>query len=263
MFSLIKSHPKAVLWAVIVHIFFLLMMGVSFHFIDAPSSIAPEVKVVNAVLKDDSLTEQKRKKKLEQQRKLAEKKRQKALRIKKEKQRKLALKRQAELKKKKLAKIAAEKKRQQEQADKLKAEQALKEQIEKENRRLEQERERQLREAKLKKEMAEEQARLAAEREARNKTIIEKQLGIIKAHIEQRWIKPASTKVGMVCVISVNLIPSGEVINVRYVRRSGNAAFDQSVFAAVKRASPLPLPAVEYGLSDRFREITLNFGKQK
>ena len=65
----------------------------------------------------------------------------------------------------------------------------------------------------------------------------------------------------MICSVSINLIPSGEVINVQFIKRSGNSAFDQSVYTAVKRASPLPLPPVELGLSDKFREITLNFGK--
>lgn len=248
MFSLIKSHPKAVLWAAIVHIIFLVTMGISFHFIDAPSVSAPDVKVVKAVLKDDSIAQKKLKKKLaaERQKKRLEQKRKKEL--KKEKQR------VAELKKQKLAKRKAEKKRIEEEHQK---------QLDAENKRIEEQKERQQREDKLKKELDEEQERLATERQARNETIISKQIGRIKNHIEQRWIKPASTKEGMTCTIRVSLIPSGEVINVRYIKRSGNGAFDQSVYTAVKRASPLPLPPVEYGLSDKFREIDLNFGQQK
>lgn len=255
MLSLIKNHPKAVLWAVIVNIVFLLAMGLSFNFIDAPSSSIAEVKVVKASLKDDSIAQQKLKKKLQQQRR-------KELKIKKEKQRQKKLK-QAELKKKKLAKLAAQKKRQREQVEKKRIEDENQRQIEAENRRIAEQKERKIREDKLKKELEEEQQRLTAEREVRNQTIISKQLGIIKAHIEQRWIRPASAKVGVVCTVSINLIPSGEVVNVRYIKRSGNSAFDQSVYTAIKRASPLPLPPVEHGLSDRFREITLNFGKPK
>ena len=252
MFSLIKNHPRAVLWAFIVHIIFLVTMGISFRFIDAPTVSSPEVKVVKAVLKDDSIAQKKlaaaerQKKRLKQKR--LEQKRKKELKIKKEKQR------VAELKKKKFAKRKAEKKRIEEEHQK---------QIEAENKRIEEQKELQRREDKLKKELDEEQQRLAAERKVRNDTIIGKQIGRIKNHIEQRWIKPASTKVGMTCTIRVSLIPSGEVINVQYIKRSGNGAFDQSVYTAVKRASPLPLPPVEYGLSDKFREIDLNFGQQK
>lgn len=261
MFSLIKNHPKAVFWAIIVNVVFLLAMGVSFHFIDAPSVAIPEVKVVKATLKDDSIAQQRLKRQQERERK-------KELKRKKEKQRleKLRLKKlkQAELKKKKQAKLAAQKKREQEQAAQRKRiEEENRKQIEAENRRIAEEKERKLREDKLKKELEQEQQRLIAEREARNATIITRQLAIIKGHIEQRWIKPASAKAGLVCTVSINLIPSGEVVSVRYIRRSGDSAFDQSVYAAIQRASPLPLPPVEYGLSDRFREITLNFGKPK
>jgi len=253
MFSLIKNYPNAVLWAVVVHIVFLSLMGISFHFFDAPSVSAPEV--MKAVYKDDSIEQKKIQKKLEA-------KRRKELKRKKEKERRKKRK-EAELKKKKLAKLAAKKKKEQQLAEKKRIEEENQRQIEAENLRIKKEQERKQREDKLKKELEEEQQRLTAERDARNATIISKQTAIIKSHIEQRWIKPASAKVGVVCVVSINLIPSGEVINVRYIKRSGNSAFDQSVFAAVKRASPLPLPPVEYGLSDKFREITLKFGKEK
>jgi len=249
MLSLIKSHPKAVLWAVIVHLVFLVAMGVSFHFVDAPSVSSSEVKIVKAVLKDDSIAQKELKAKLEKQRKKAEQKKLK------EKNRK------AELKKKKLAKIAAQKKRAEDNAQKKRIEEENRKQVEAENKRIQEEKVRKQQENKLKKELDEEQKRLTAEREARNESIISKQVAIIQSHIEQRWIQPASTKPGMICSVSINLIPSGEVINVRFIKRSGNAAFDQSVYTAVKRASPLPLPPVELGLSDKFREITLNFGK--
>lgn len=256
MFSLLKEHPRAVLWAVIVHVIFLIAMGVSFHFVDAPSVSSSEVKIVKAVLMDDSIEQQKLKKKLEKQRRAAERKRK--AKIKKEKARLKKLKYKAELKKKKAAKVAADKKR---AAQKKQIEEENKRQIEAENKRIEKERQQKQREDKLKKELEEEQQRLSAEREVRNATIISKQLARIKAHIEQHWNRPASTKPGMVSVIKISLIPSGEVINVQYIKRSGNSAFDLSVYAAVKKASPLPLPPVEYGLSDKFRDIVLNFGE--
>ena len=169
----------------------------------------------------------------------------------------------AELKKKKLALLKAKKdKLKNDKAQKKRIEEEHQRQIEDDNQRIEEEKQRKILEDKLKKELSEEQQRLSAEQEARNETIISKQLGLIKSRIEQRWIKPASTKVGMVCRIRVSLIPSGEVINVQYIKRSGNVAFDRSVFAAVNRASPLPLPPPEYGLADKFRKIELNFGQQ-
>jgi len=251
MFSLLKNHPRAVLWAAIVHVVFLVMMGISFHFIDAPTVSSPEVKVVKAVLKDDSIAQKKLKKKLDaakRKKDRIEKKRKKALKIKKEK------KRIAELKKKKLAKIKAEKKRIEVEHQK---------QLDAENKRIEEQKERQLREDNLKKELDEEQQRFAAERNARNKTIVDNQLGIIRNYIQQRWIKPASAKVGMLCIVKVIIIPSGDVMSVETIKSSGNSAYDDSVHRAVKKSSPLPLPPVELGLSNEFREITLRFDLQK
>jgi colicin import membrane protein len=59
--------------------------------------------------------------------------------------------------------------------------------------------------------------------------------------------------------VSLRLIPGGEVIpnSVSVVRGSGNAAFDQSVIAAVYNASPIPVPSGP--AFERFREFDLKF----
>ena len=41
---------------------------------------------------------------------------------------------------------------------------------------------------------------------------------------------------------SVKLLPTGEVLEVRTLQRSGNAAYDDAVERAIYKASPLPLP---------------------
>lgn len=41
---------------------------------------------------------------------------------------------------------------------------------------------------------------------------------------------------------SVKLLPSGEVLEVKTLQRSGNAAYDDAVERAIYKASPLPLP---------------------
>jgi len=130
MWSLIKSHPKAVAWAVAVHVVFLVIMGFSFHFIDAPSVAMPEMKVVKAVLKDDSIA---RKKELQKLKKKHEKEKRRKEKIKREKKRK------AELKKKKLAKLKAEKRK---ALRKKQIEEENQRQIEAENKRIAQEKER-------------------------------------------------------------------------------------------------------------------------
>ncbi len=60
----------------------------------------------------------------------------------------------------------------------------------------------------------------------------------------------------------VNLIPGGDVIDVRIVRSCGDPVFDSSVERAVYRASPLPVPPADSGLFDRFRELEFVFNPQ-
>ena len=56
----------------------------------------------------------------------------------------------------------------------------------------------------------------------------------------------------------VFLIPTGEVLNVKLSRSSGNPAYDNAVERAIRKASPLPLPT-DPALVGRFRELKLKF----
>ncbi|MBF8269580.1 MAG: cell envelope biosis protein TonB [Gammaproteobacteria bacterium] len=47
---------------------------------------------------------------------------------------------------------------------------------------------------------------------------------------------------GLKCVISVRLIPGGEILNVSIKQSSGNEIFDNRALVAVQKTSPLPVP---------------------
>ena len=66
----------------------------------------------------------------------------------------------------------------------------------------------------------------------------------IQQRIQQFWIHPPGSWDGYSTVVNVQLEPGGRVATdkVGIVTSSGNAAFDQSVVAAVYDASPLPVP---------------------
>jgi colicin import membrane protein len=65
----------------------------------------------------------------------------------------------------------------------------------------------------------------------------------IVARIQQKWIKPPSAPTGISCIVSVTQVPGGEVTDVRVNSCSiDDAAFRESVEAAVYRATPLPMP---------------------
>ncbi len=64
----------------------------------------------------------------------------------------------------------------------------------------------------------------------------------LRAHIERQWRRPVTAKAGIRCVVLVDQVPGGEVVNARISECNGDDAVRQSIEAAVFRASPLPLP---------------------
>ncbi|HID50378.1 MAG TPA: cell envelope integrity protein TolA, partial [Chromatiales bacterium] len=121
------------------------------------------------------------------------------------------------------------------------------------------------RQAEIARQEAELQARQAeAERQARLRqqamqSEIRKHEALIKQQITRHWQIPPGTPDNRLCEVRVRLIPSGEVVDVTITRSSGDPAFDRSVEAAVYRAAPLPVPSVESGLFDQFREVIFQF----
>ena len=190
---------------------------------------------------------------------LAEKRKQQARRE-KEKQRKLA--EQKRLKAEKLAqKNAAEKKAAEKKA--ADAEQRRRRLEAEKQARLaaEAEQERLQRESEFADALAEEEAMLQAEEEAAQ---AQSYIAHIAALIEQHWSRPPSARRGMQCELSIQLIPTGEVINVSVVKGSGNAAFDRSAEQAVKKAGRFEvLKDVPPATFDKyFRQLRLRFNPQ-
>lgn len=102
------------------------------------------------------------------------------------------------------------------------------------------------------------QAQIAAEDAARDQSIISRFVGLIADRVQRNWIQPPSYRVGLSCVVQVQLLPSGDVIGAQVVQSSGDAAFDRSVERAVLQATPLPLPP-DPGLFERFRTLQFRF----
>ncbi|MDO3388814.1 cell envelope integrity protein TolA [Gilvimarinus sp. SDUM040013] len=119
----------------------------------------------------------------------------------------------------------AERKKQQELEAKRRAEEAAKAKAERQRQeRLAQER---LDEA-VRKEEQQRQAQLAAEQ-------TQSYVNMISSRIEQNWSRPPSARRGMKVELLIQLVPTGQVVNVTIVRSSGNAAFDRSAEQAVRR----------------------------
>lgn len=92
----------------------------------------------------------------------------------------------------------------------------------------------------------EELARQLADEEklmaAADSGLLDQYAEIIRQKVERNWIKPASARSGLNCVVLVKQIPGGDVVDVRVAECNGDAAVVRSIEAAVMRSSPLPPP---------------------
>ncbi|MFT5133937.1 MAG: colicin import membrane protein [Gammaproteobacteria bacterium] len=169
---------------------------------------------------EEKLAELKKKKNVEQKKREEEEK--KIVQLKKEK---------AEIEKKQKEndelkrKEEADKKAQEEL--KLKKEQELKRKQEQEKR--------------LQEEMAEEQRQQEAAQLSRDQQLLHNIVGSIKRSIVSNF-NTSGLPTGLECVLSVRLVPGGEVVSVTIRKSSGNDIFDRRALVAVQKASPLPIP---------------------
>ena len=87
---------------------------------------------------------------------------------------------------------------------------------------------------------------------------VNRYIAFIQDKVQRSWIRPPGSGAGLTCTVAVRLIPSGEVIDAKILRSSGNAAFDRSVEAAVFKASPLPV-SKDPKVMSRFRSFNFIF----
>ena len=81
----------------------------------------------------------------------------------------------------------------------------------------------------------------------------------IRSDIESKWSRPPSARNGMEVTLMIQLVPGGELIDVKIIKRSGNDAFDTSAVNAVRKVQTFNVPE-EYELFDQyFRKLTLPF----
>jgi len=63
-----------------------------------------------------------------------------------------------------------------------------------------------------------------------------------RPRVEQAWLRPPSSDAGMSCKIQVRLQADGRVSSVNASCSGGDAAFERSAEAAVRKAAPFPMP---------------------
>ncbi len=99
------------------------------------------------------------------------------------------------------------------------------------------------RQAEAERKRQEEAAKKAAAESAARQRALSEYVLAIKLHVQRHWNQPENWPAGTRCTVRVSQIPSGEVVQVRIVRSTGDPVLDRSVESAVLRASPLPLPS--------------------
>ena len=84
----------------------------------------------------------------------------------------------------------------------------------------------------------------------------------IKAKIHGKIILPDSLQGNPQARFSVSVLPTGEVLQVKLLRGSGQTAYDDAVERAILKASPLPMPP-DASLMNQFRDLDLNFARNE
>jgi colicin import membrane protein len=280
MWQALRENPRAVTYAVLMHVGLLMLLVFSLDW--TPKSVKPgTTKPIQAELVDMSkLREIEARKKAEQaaKEKAAKEKAAKEKAAKKKAAREKAAKEKA-AKEKAAKEKAAKEKAAKEKAAKEKAakEKAAKEKAAKEKAAKEKAAKEKAAKEKAAKEKAEQDARRKAEAarqreaeqalqaqlaeeaaQARAQSALSEFIPYIQEKVQNNWLRPLGSPPGLSCVVQVKLIPGGEVVGTRVVRSSGNRLFDESVERAVQKASPLPLPD-DPALFKYFREINFKF----
>ncbi len=247
MWQAVRENPRAVMYAVLMHVGLLLLLVFSLDW--TPDAVKPGTnKPIQAELVDmTKVREMEAQKQAEQQRIEDQKRKQEQ-----EKQRQAETERNKKAEQEKQREAEAERNKQAEQEKQRKAEAERNKKAEQEKQRKAEAARQQQAEQALQAQLAEEAA------QARAESALSQFIPYIQQKVQNSWRRPAGSPPGLSCVIQVKLIPGGEVVSAKVVQGSGDTLFDVSVETAVLKASPLPLPD-DPAMFKYFREINFRF----
>ena len=86
---------------------------------------------------------------------------------------------------------------------------------------------------------------------------------LIRDQVIINWKQPSSAKKGMSAEILITLVPTGEIVQVKLIKTSGNQAFDSSTLNAIQKVSKIDGLDMSRRLFDNnFRKFTLVFNPE-
>ncbi len=91
--------------------------------------------------------------------------------------------------------------------------------------------------------------------------IINRYIALIARSVQRHWRRPNSARRGMEVTLLVNIRPSGTITGITIEKGSGNTAFDQSAYQAVKKTGTIVgLASMDAVLFDKhFRQLRFKF----
>ncbi|HJT60044.1 MAG TPA: energy transducer TonB [Burkholderiales bacterium] len=110
-------------------------------------------------------------------------------------------------------------------------------------------------ERRLRELLAAQQADAARKAAAARASALGEYIAKIQAKVRNNWILPQDLQGNPEAIFLVIQLPTGEILNTKLLRSSGNPAYDIAVERAILKSSPLPLPS-ERSLFDRELKLT-------
>jgi colicin import membrane protein len=105
-------------------------------------------------------------------------------------------------------------------------------------------------------EQADAQRKLAAQQAAARAGEIDKYRRDIERKIQRFITEPPNVQGNPVAELDIIILPSGEVLDVRTRKGSGQSPWDNACERAIRRAQPLPVPPPDSPIAREFRELT-------
>jgi colicin import membrane protein len=110
-------------------------------------------------------------------------------------------------------------------------------------------------ELRLRELLAAQQADAARKAAAARASALGEYIAKIQAKVRGNWILPQDLQGNPEAIFLVIQLPTGEILNTKLLKSSGNPAYDTAVERAILKSSPLPLPS-ERSLFDRELKLT-------
>lgn len=161
-------------------------------------------------------------------------------------------------------KEAAKKKKEEERQKKLEEER-----LKREEKQRKEEIERMLDQERHERELAEQQRRQSeleaaaiAEANARADAAANKALAewgaLVKQKVKRNWSRPPTLSRDLAAQVRISQLPSGQITDVKIIKSSGNAVYDDSVEKAIRKSDPLPRLSDPFAFA-KARELVFNF----